>query len=193
MARLQAPVTSSDHIAGDRYAPVTLVEYGDYQCWQCRLAHPIIKRVRSHFGRNLRFVFRHFPLSQVHPYAETAAETAEFAAAYGRFWEMHDSIYENQGRLGIPAFFAMAHALRLPDAALLKALQTGAYGEKVRADFFNGVRGGVNGTPTFFIDDLRCDLLLDFHHFAAVIEAALSQTKPGNELIRPVRYRVLAQ
>ena len=111
MSRLRVPVTQHDHVRGPANAPVTLVEYGDYECPHCGLAHPIVNAVREHFARQLRFVFRHFPLIQVHPNAETAAESAEFAGAHGRFWEMHDGIYENQDRLGLPLLFALARKL----------------------------------------------------------------------------------
>jgi protein-disulfide isomerase len=152
MGTLRVPVTQHDHIRGPANAPVTLVEYGDYECPHCGLAHPIVNAVRTHFGKKLRFVFRHFPLSQVHPNAEPAAQSAEFAGAHGRFWEMHDGIYENQERIGLPLFFALAEALGLSESALRDALVTGEYAPKVRADFLGGVRSGVNGTPSFFIN-----------------------------------------
>ena len=152
MSVLKAPVTSRDHILGPANAPVTLVEYGDYECPHCGAAHPIVKLVLEHFGKNIRFIFRHFPLSQVHPSAQAAAESAEFAGAHGRFWEMHDGIYENQDRLGLPLLFALASALGLSEASLREALVNGTYAEKVKGDFLGGVRSGVNGTPSFFIN-----------------------------------------
>ena len=118
MATLKVPVTQRDHIRGPANAPVTLVEYGDYECPYCGLAHPIVNAVQAHFPQQLRFVFRHFPLNQAHPNAEAAAETAEFAAAHGQFWEMHDAIYDNQDQLGLPLLFALAGALGLPEADL---------------------------------------------------------------------------
>src|SRR3981081_1590473 len=87
MATLKAPITQSDHIRGPAHAPITLVEYGDYQCPHCGAAHPIVNQVQLHFRRHMRFVFRHFPLSEIHPYAEVAAESAEFAGAAGLFWD----------------------------------------------------------------------------------------------------------
>src|SRR5580658_3005308 len=100
MATLKIPVSTTDHIQGDEQAPVILVEYGDYECPHCGHAYPIIKQVQKHFGKRLRFVFRNFPLSQLHPHAEAAAEVAEFAGTQGKFWEMHDALFENQARLG---------------------------------------------------------------------------------------------
>src|ERR1039458_9033463 len=100
MSTLKVPVGPSDHIQGDANAECTLMEYGDYQCPHCGRAYPIVKRVQKHFGKRLRFVFRNFPLNEAHPQAEFAAESAEFAGAHGKFWEMHDGLFENQSRLG---------------------------------------------------------------------------------------------
>jgi protein-disulfide isomerase len=173
MARLKVPVTQHDHIRGPANAPVTLVEYGDYECPHCGLAHPIVGAVCEHFARELRFVFRHFPMSQVHPHAEAAAETAEFAGAHGRFWEMHDGIYESQDRLGLALLFALAEALELPQSALRNALATGEYESKVRADFLGGVRSGVNGTPSFFVNGERHDGTYAFDDLVGAIELRL--------------------
>src|SRR6204780_4433706 len=93
---LTMPVSERDHIEGPENAPLTLVEYGDYQCPYCGLAYPGVKRVQKTLGKKLRFVFRNFPLTQAHPYARIAAEAAEAAALQGKFWEMHDLIYEQQ-------------------------------------------------------------------------------------------------
>src|ERR1700704_519440 len=133
MAALRVPVTPHDHTKGPAHAPVTLVEYGDYECPHCGLAHPEVKLVQQHFAPHLRFVFRHFPMSQVHP-------NAEFAGAHGKFWDMHDGIYENQDRLGVPLFFALAGLFGLSESALREALINGTYAPKVRADFLGGVR-----------------------------------------------------
>jgi protein-disulfide isomerase len=178
MASLRVPVTPRDHFRGPANAPVTLVEYGDYECPHCGLAHPNVKLVLEHFGRKLRFVFRHFPLSQVHPHAEAAAESAEFAGEYGRFWEMHDGIYENQDRLGLPLLFALVGALGLSEAGLREALATGEFAPKVRADFRSGVRSGVNGTPTFFINGERHDGTYQFDDLAVAINMHLRVKAP---------------
>src|SRR5438045_1884747 len=94
--KLKIPVTSADHVAGDANAPIVLIEYGDYECPHCSHAHPIVKRIQKHFGKRLCFVYLNFPLNEIHPNAESAAEAAEFAGSQGRFWEMHDTIFENQ-------------------------------------------------------------------------------------------------
>lgn len=152
MGKLRVPVTQHDHIKGPANAPVTLVEYGDYECPHCSAARPIVSLLLERFGPNLRFVFRHFPLTQVHPNAEPAAESAEFAGANGVFWEMHDGIYENQERLSPPLLLALARALGLSELELSDALLSEKYAPKVKADFLGGVRSGVNGTPSFFIN-----------------------------------------
>jgi protein-disulfide isomerase len=181
MAKLKAPVAASDHTLGEDDAPVTLVEYGDYQCPHCAHAHPIVKALRKRFGARLRFVFRHFPLSQIHPEAEAAAETAEFAAAHGRFWEMHDAIFENQDRLGLPLLAELAVDLGLSREDLAEALRSKQYAPAVREQFMGGVRSGVNGTPTFFINGQRYDGRVEFEHLAEAIDAELSGAKVRRE------------
>jgi len=175
MATLKVPVGPDDHIQGNPKAPITLVEYGDYECPACGLAYPIVKAVQKHFGRDLQFVFRNFPLAQVHPNAESAAETAEWAASHHRFWEMHDALYENQAMLGLPLYLSLANGLRLPDEELSAALENRIFYPKVRADFMGGVRSGVNGTPTFFINGRRHDDSYDFAHLVAAIDMELEQ------------------
>jgi protein-disulfide isomerase len=118
-------------------------------------------------------------LSQAHPNADTAAQTAEFAGAYDRFWQMHDGLYENQDRLGLPLYFALAGALGLPEAELQAALISGAYEPKVRADFLGGVRSGVNGTPTFFVNGIRHDGTYAFDDLGSAIEDALRVRMPS--------------
>jgi len=122
MSTLQVPVTDADYIEGDPDAPVTLVEYADYECPYCGAAYSVIKRVQKHFGKRLRFVFRNFPLTQIHPEAENAAEIAEFAGAHGRFWEMHDALFENQEALGPALYVSLAKTLGLSAEALEEAL-----------------------------------------------------------------------
>jgi protein-disulfide isomerase len=176
MSFLQIPVTAADHIAGNKHAPVTLVEYGDYECPACGLAFPIVKAVQKHFDKQLRFAFRHFPLTQVHPHAESAAETAEFAGAHARFWEMHDSLFENQRMLGLPLYIALAKELGLSEDALADALESGTFRPKVHDDFMGGLRSGVNGTPTFFINGRRHDGAYGFEDLVAGVDAELARS-----------------
>ncbi len=171
MATLKVPVTPEDHIQGDPDAELTLLEYGDYECPHCGRAYGIVKQVQKHFGRRLRFVFRNFPLAQIHPHAQTAAETAEFAGAHGRFWEMHDLIYENQERLGRPLLFALTEELGLDAQGLRDALTAGEFEPRVRRDFLSGVRSGVNGTPTFFINERRHDGPWELENLVTALEA----------------------
>jgi protein-disulfide isomerase len=163
-------VRADDHIEGDPNAECTLMEYGDYQCPHCGRAYPIVKRVQKHFGKRLRFVFRNFPLNEIHPQAEAAAETAEFAAEGGKYWEMHDYLFENQAHFAPPFFEEAAQKLGLDSAALREALATGKYRAHVRSDFMSGARSGVNGTPTFFINGQRLDGSWDYQELVEAIE-----------------------
>ena len=117
MATLKIPVTQNDHIRGPAGAPVTLVEYGDYECPHRALAYPIVNQVQLSLNGRQRFVYRHFPLTEVHPHAEIAAESAEFAGAAGHFWDMHDALFENQSRLSVTTIFLIAEELGLPRQA----------------------------------------------------------------------------
>jgi len=173
MASLRVPVGPADHALGDEHAPVTLVEYGDYECPHCGHAHPIVKAVRKHFGKQLRFVYRHFPLTQIHPLAEPAAEAAEFARVNEHFWEMHDGIFENQDRLSVPLLAELAEELGLSD--LGAALDSHEFAPVVKAQFLGGVRSGVNGTPTFFINGYRYDGMNEFEDLVEAIDTALAE------------------
>jgi protein-disulfide isomerase len=153
--RLAEPVNERDHRLGPATAAVTLVEYGDYECPYCGAAYPVTKELRRMLGDDLQFVYRHFPLSQIHPRAYTAALAAEAAGAQGRFWEMHELLYANQQRLDPESFLLYAQALDLDLERFARDLDERTYEPKVRSDFLGGVRSGVNGTPTFFINGVR--------------------------------------
>jgi protein-disulfide isomerase len=177
MAALKIPITAEDHARGPASADVTLVEYGDYECPYCGQAYPIVQEVQKQFGKRLRLVFRNFPLSEMHPHAEAAAEVAEFAGAQGKFWEMHDKLYENQARLGEALYFDLAGKLKLSSTALRQALEQRTFEAGVRADFKGGVRSGVNGTPTFFINGHRHDGSFDFETLVSAIHQAMGTPK----------------
>ena len=163
----------NDHAQGKADAPVTLVEYGDYECPHCGRAFPIVKRLQARLGAPLRFVFRNFPLAEAHPHATAAAEIAEAAALQGKFWEMHTVLFTHQQALEAADLQNYAEKLDLDIDKLAAALQSGAPAERVRADFQSGVRSGVNGTPTFFINGLRFDDdWTDEAAFAAALTAA---------------------
>jgi protein-disulfide isomerase len=170
---LTLPVSEDrDHIQGPAEAAVTLVEYGDYECPYCGAAYPIIKEVQARMGERLRFVFRNFPISTSHAHAEQAAEAAEAAAAQGRFWQMHDLLYENQQRLGDEDLRAYAEQLGLEVGPFDQELSEHVHAERVREDFMSGVRSGVNGTPTFYINGARYDDSYDRETLLAALERA---------------------
>lgn len=169
---LRAPVTSHDHFTGPRDAPVTVVEYGDYQCPYCAMAHPNVKRLLQRSANEICFVFRHFPLTEVHPLALPAAETAEFAGDYRQYWKMHDAIYASASELSLPHLIALAAELGLDQDKLQQALALGAHAPKIQADFVGGVQSGVNGTPCFFINGVRHDGGYDFADLAAAVDRA---------------------
>jgi protein-disulfide isomerase len=156
-SRLKVSVGDRDHILGPADAPVTLLEYGDFECPHCGRAHPIVASVLRQIGANVRFVYRHFPLTQIHPHAESAAEMAEIAGGRGSFWPMHDLLFENQGALDDSDLIGYASGLGIEPDFAASALASRRYAERVQADFMSGVRSGVNGTPTFFINGIRYD------------------------------------
>ncbi len=170
MSELAVPVTAKDHSQGPTNAPVTLVEYGDYQCPSCGDAFPLIKKLQKHFGDKLRFIFRNFPLD-MHPYAEHAAETAEFAAAHDKFWEMHDLLFKHQSNLTDPALLKLATQLELSDEDLTAALEKRTYAAHVKHDLDGGIRSGVTGTPMFYINGALYEGEYDYDSIVAAIEA----------------------
>ena len=157
MAQLRPPVSERDHVQGPATAAVTLVEYGDFQCPHCGRAHPIIKAIQARMGSRLRFVYRNFPLSESHPRAVPAALAAEAAGIQGRFWEMHDLIFENQRRLSGADFEAHATQLGLDIERFRDDMASEAVLARVEGDFESGVRSGVSGTPGLFIDGDKYD------------------------------------
>lgn len=157
---LVVPVSTDDHIQGQAHATVTLVEYGDYQCPACGMAYPEIKRIQREFGNDLRFVFRNFPLNEVHPLARQAAEIAEASALLHHFWPMHDWLYENQDAwtaYGAEGLEAGLRELGIDEDGITRVLRDHDIGARIRADFMGGVRSGVNGTPCFFLNGHRMD------------------------------------
>jgi len=172
MSTLKIPVTQEDHIQGDENAPITLVEYGDYECSYCGSAYPIVKRIQKHFGKRLRFVFRNFPLVEAHPHAGISAMTAEFAASQHKFWEMHDILYDNQESLDIPDLLDYAKSLDLSTTDLQTAIENQTFANKIQKDFMSGVRSGVNGTPSFFINGNRHNGSFEYEDLFAALDQA---------------------
>jgi protein-disulfide isomerase len=167
---LTPPVSGRDHTQGPGNAPVTLVEYGDYQCPYCGAAYPVIRRLQKALGKKLRFVFRNFPLTQAHPYALIAAEAAEAAALQGKFWEMHDLIYENQESLEPDILPAWAEQVGLDLEKFGTAIKQGGVTQRIKEDRASGIRSGVNGTPSFFINGERYDDAPDYDSLRAFLE-----------------------
>jgi protein-disulfide isomerase len=153
--RLTVPITGRDHVRGPATAAVTLVEYGDYECPYCGAAYPVVEELQQLLGDDMRFAYRHFPLSQIHPHAYRAAEAAEAAGVQERFWEMHQLLFTNQDRLSTSDLVGYARALGLDLERFAAELESHAQAPKLREDFLSGIRSGVNGTPTFFINGVR--------------------------------------
>lgn len=155
--RLATPVGNNDHIRGRAEASVTLVEYGDYQCPYCGRAYPEVEEVLRQRPTTVRLAYRHFPLTNVHPMAEMAAEVAEAAGVRRRYWEMHDWLFSHQRQLEPESMLLAAKGLGLDADEVRQEVAEQRYMDRIRRDFVGGVRSGVNGTPTFFINDVRHD------------------------------------
>ncbi len=177
VARLTLAVGDRDHAQGRANAPVTLVEYGDYECPHCGRAYPIVKEVQRRLGTKLRFVFRNFPLSDAHPHAQHAAEAAEAGAAQDRFWEMHDALFEHQQALDDRHLVRYAESLGLDASRVEDELRGHVHKSRVREDFMSGVHSGVNGTPTFFINGIRYDDSWDPDTLTDALRAAATRAR----------------
>ena len=171
------PISKRDNVQGPDGAPVTLVEYGDYECPYCGQAYPIIKNIQTNSGDDLRFVFRNFPLTQVHPHAQQAAEAAESAASQNKFWEMHDRLYEHQSELENEDLKKHAAALGLDVPIFEHELSGHVHAGRIREDFISGIRSGVNGTPTFYLNGKRYDDSWDEETLMASIKQAISSSQ----------------
>jgi protein-disulfide isomerase len=159
MSKLKVPVGEGDHIQGDRNAPIELVEYGDYQCPYCGEAYPEVKALQQRMGKDMKFVFRNFPLSEMHKDAKNAAMAAEAAAAQGKFWEMHDMLYENQKHLAENDLFKYAEKIGLDLEKFKKDFKDEIFSKKIERDFEGGIKSGVNTTPSFYVNGERRDEL----------------------------------
>ncbi len=168
-----------DHIRGPADAPVTLLEYGDYECAFCAAAHRIVATIEAALGNKLRFVFRHFPLTSVHPHAQLAAEAAEAAGAQNEFWTMHGILFRSQQDLRPKSLARYAQDLDLDLAAFSKDLIEHTHLPKVRRDFAGGVMSGVNGTPAFYINGVRHDGSWDYATLSAALHLAARRMRAG--------------
>ena len=174
---LAVPVSHSDHILGPETAKITLVEYGDFECPNCGQAYPAVKILRKHFGERMRFVFRHFPLREVHPHAELAAESAETAGAQNKFWSMHDLLFENQLHLKAKNLRRYAEAARLDLERYDYEMGDHVYLRRVQEHIDGGTRSRVRSTPTFFVNGVVHDVSFGLEHLQQAIEAELGATR----------------
>jgi protein-disulfide isomerase len=161
---LTLPDPERDHISGSADGLIRLLEYGDYECPFCAEVQPIVKEIQRRLSDDLLFGFRNFPLTNIHPHSEHAAEAAEAAGTQKNFWGMHETLFENQGALDDGDLAEYAAELGLDETRLIREVTSSVYAPRIREDFKSGVRGGVNGTPTFFINGERYDGTLDLKH-----------------------------
>ncbi len=178
--RLTLPVSARDHVRGSAQAPVTLVEYGDFECPFCGMAYPVVKDLQRRLGDRLRFVYRHFPRTSEHPHAHLAAEAAEAAGAQSRFWEMHDLLFEHQRALALDDLVGYAARLGLDTDRFRRELETHVYHERVHEDVRSAIHSGVHGTPTFFIDGVRHEGRWETDELLGVIKAAEGARQPAD-------------
>ena len=169
---LAEPVTERDHAIGPASAPFTIVEYGDYECPDCLNAVPVIEEVRKNLGDRLRFVFRHFPQSSIHPHASAAAQAAEAAAEQGKFWEMHQALFQHQKELADVDLSHLALTLGLEIYKFETSWNQEKHRLRIRTDFESGRRSGVKATPTLFMNGRRYDGPVNAKAIIAATESA---------------------
>ncbi len=174
MTKLKPAVHKEDHIQGNPQAAAVLTEYGDLECPHCGIAHTILKKLEAKYKNELALVFRHFPLSEAHPHALMAAVAAEAAGRQGKFWEMHDMIFENQSKLSASYLLKMAESLQLDMTAFKRDQADPKLSEKVDVDFESGIMSGVNGTPSFYINGVKYNDSYDFESMSEAIDHAIT-------------------
>jgi protein-disulfide isomerase len=170
---LAVPINATDHTLGTLHAPVTVVEYGDFECPTCKQAAPAVKLLLERFAGRIRFVFRHFPLEAIHPHALHAAEAAEVAGAQGKFWQMHDLLFENQQHLKLKQLHGYAERLQLDMARFTAEMDDEIYLQRIREHIEGGTRSSVRATPGFFINGVIQDVSFGMHALVDGVEAAL--------------------
>lgn len=176
MSILKVPIGKRDHIYGSIDARVKLVEYGDFECPNCGAAYSIVKRIQQDLGDRLCLIFRHFPLKEIHEHAFSAACAAEAAGKQNKFWDMHDMLFEHQDALHDEDLIKYGGLLGLDMPQFIKDMDSTEVEKKVREDFMSGVRSGVNGTPTFYINGIRYDDSYDYDNFKNVLEKEAGYT-----------------
>jgi protein-disulfide isomerase len=175
MSKLKPAVTEQDHVKGDLHAPVILVEYGDFQCPHCGAAYPIVKKIEKDYKDKMAFVFRHFPLAEIHPFAQAAAVASEAAANQGKFWQMHALIFENQQSLGLEMLLQLAESLKLDMKRFEHDFKDPKMFKKVEDQFESGIVSGVNGTPSFYINGVKYNDSYDYDSLTSAIDRAISE------------------
>ena len=176
-ARLRPALNAADHVLGEPSSGLVLVEFGDYECPFCGRAHQVVQALRQNLRDRLCYAFRHFPLTELHPHALLAAEAAEAAAAQGRFWRLHELLYENQDALDAESIVGYAAIAGVDVETFVDDLRTHRFRERVRADVHSGAASGVNGTPTFFINGVRHEGGWDFDSLWRAVTAAEEQPR----------------
>ena len=177
MSKLKQPVTEKDHVKGELHSPVILVEYGDFQCPHCGAAYPIVKKIEKDYKENLAFAFRHFPLAEIHPFAQAAAVASEAAANQGKFWQMHSLIFENQQLLGLEMLLQLAESLNLNMNTFGHDFKDPKLFQKVEDQFESGILSGVNGTPSFYINGIKYEGSYDYESLTRAIDQAISESR----------------
>ncbi|MFL6508331.1 MAG: DsbA family protein [Nitrososphaeraceae archaeon] len=174
--KLTVPVSIGlDHIQGSINAPITIVEYGDYECPYTGGAYPVVKEIMKQFDERIYFVFRNFPLNYIHPHAQHAAEAAEAAAAQGKFWQMHDYLFEHQKALDDAHLFEYAKKVGLDIDKFKKEMSEHVYAPLINKSLKSGIDSGVEGTPTFFINGERYEDSWDLDTLTSFLNKSLNQ------------------
>jgi protein-disulfide isomerase len=170
---LTVPVNATDHTIGPAHARVTVVEYGDFECPNCKQAAPVVKLILERFKGRIRFVYRHFPLEEVHPHALHAAEAAESAGAQGKFWPMHDLLFDDQSHLKLPQLRGHAERLQLDIPRYTAEMDDHVFLQRIREQIQSGRESGARGTPTFFINGKVQDVSFGMPLLFGAVETAL--------------------
>ena len=174
MEQISVPeVTAEDHVLGPAAAAVTIIEYGDYECPFCRGAARDVHRLLDEYPGRIRLVFRNFPIPQLHPHAEQAAEAAEAAAAQGRFWEMYELLLRDGARLDLDALLGYADRLGLDVSRLRSEMAGNVYAARIERDVREGIQSGVNATPKFYVNGQRIDGKVPLEGLFEAVEEAL--------------------
>jgi protein-disulfide isomerase len=179
LGQLKVPVTDTDHVVGPQDAAVTIVEYVDFECPDCKRVASGVKMLIRRFGDHVRLVYRHFPIEQVHPHAVLAAEAAESAASQRRFWEMSDLLFQNQPRLDLDLLFSLAQSLGADMTPFRREMSTHMHLPRIRSQLEGGERSGVRGTPTFFVNGVLHDVSFGLRSLFDVVEAHLRRNEPS--------------